>query len=122
MVKKIITFCLVLFSVALAQKQPSNSQRFILYEVNSIKSDVGNNNIFPEPDPVGEKKNIVLLDSYTGKTWILTSILQGINIKDPSSNTKRLVFYWEPIYFDDSEISDPEGIDIHRGMSKKPSQ
>lgn len=122
MVKKITTFCLVLFSLVFAQKQPSNSQGFILYEVNSIKSDIGNNNIFPEPNPVGENKNIILLDSNTGKTWILTSILQGINIKDKNATPERLVYYWAPIYFDDREDFDSEGTNIHMGMTKKPLQ
>ena len=122
MVKKIIAFCLLLFSIALAQKLPSNSQRFILYEVNSIKSDVGNNNIIPEPDPVGENKNIILLDSNTGKTWILSSILQQLSQKDKNQLPLRLVYHWSPIYFEEGESYDADGIDIHRGMSEKPSQ
>ena len=122
MVKKIIVLCFILLSLVFAQKQPSDFQRFILYEINSIKNDVGNTDIFPEPIPIGESKNIILLDSYTGQTWILTSILQSLSQNDTHPLPARLVYYWAPIYFDEREIFDSDGLDIHRGMSKKPLQ
>jgi hypothetical protein len=95
----LILFCNVSIAYSEEKRFSEQSERYKIYVVEKL------DDIVPSPQsgyiPVaatGTKNNYLLVDSYTGNTWILTNT--GSRSKNEDGKELTLTsFAWEPIFF-----------------------
>lgn len=77
----------------------TNIERFKIYVVEKLDkiTPTGESGYIPE-SATGDEHNYLLLDTQTGKTWILTNI--GSEITNSEGKKLKLgTFAWKPIFF-----------------------
>ena len=92
------------------QYQNNNHQRYIIYEVEKLTAEPHSINDAPQQTS-GTNKNLIMLDSETGKTWYLTAYT---TVADPSHNLNHLKYEWTPIKFSKEYVGQllpPNGLD-----------
>jgi hypothetical protein len=90
-----IVFNISFSQTKIPQSQNNNHQRYIIYEVEKLTAESHSTNDAPQQTS-GTNKNLIMLDSETGKTWYLTAYT---TVADPAHNLNHLKYEWTPIKF-----------------------
>lgn len=99
--KKLIVLGLLLstgfYAYAQGEKQSTQNERYKLYIIENLRTSEHTKNDIPVATS-GYKNNYILIDTVTGKTWILTNI--GAPFTGDDGEEKVLEsFAWEPLFF-----------------------
>jgi hypothetical protein len=97
----VVVLLLACINISLySQSISPNNQRYQIYQIDNILLQDDSSSI-AFPHPMGDKHNILILDSQTGETWILSNNWNSSGLTQGPALLKTAS--WQRIQFDTTE-------------------